>query len=397
MFDAAPRETDAFENAASRDESTHADATHCHDHTGGNCLPDLIGAVLVVSRQFLPTCIDTEGKGDADEDINEHKKPVVGGGEHVGMTAETVPGKTIPGNLHHAGDFERHEVESKDVERAVADIDQSFLRPTAPLVEQACRADQDEEAANSRKRKGDEALEIGTPRHGGGSEDGANDKHRQTTDIDPPLLGEVILTNQKTARHEEHAHQFSVAALRNAGEIHAAAHFPKEQDENQNGHAPPYLQRCLDLRQFLQQLEENQEADRGEQQGTEKPEGTTEELVVTGHVEHDARQMLTELREIVGMGHAASGVAVGLAEDAQRKKEVVHDEEEDAPAEIREIESADATHDEGALVFQIACVKEVAGADEEHRHVEKIYKILHPACSAGMGEHDADDGECFDD
>ena len=97
------------------------------------------------------------------------------------------------------------------------------------------------------------------------------------------------------------------------------------------------------------------------------------------------------------MRNATGGIAVGLIQDAQRKKQVVQTEQDEAPRDKRHIKPAQTTDNERLLIVHVSQFEEIACADEKEGHVEEVDEARTIAGEAGMAQHDKDDAYALAD
>lgn len=146
-----------------------------------------------------------------------------------------------------------------------------------------------------------------------------------------------------------------------------------------------------------QQLCQNQIHYRYHKQRPEKPEGAGEKFVIASHGKQDEEKPLYKLRQVIWMRDSALHVAVFLVEDTDRKHQVMDDEEEQCPLDKRQIEPFGASLDIAIGVLEVGLLEEVAGSDEEYRHMEEVYEVGDDAVGFGVADDHEDDGEAFDD
>ena len=142
----------------------------------------------------------------------------------------------------------------------------------------------------------------------------------------------------------------------------------------------------------VEQQIEDEEHDARHQQRPEEPEGARQELVVAAHREDDVYQPLPELEPVVGVGDTVRPVAVLLVQQPDLEKQVVEDQEEDAPLDKGHIQPLDPLHAESPRVTQVFLVKEIARRDEEQRHVEQVDEVHEQFGPLGVARTHQDDG-----
>ena len=92
----------------------------------------------------------------------------------------------------------------------------------------------------------------------------------------------------------------------------------------------------------------------GHKESPEKPEGTSQKLVITRHRTKDVPKILLHLMPAVGMGHTTSDIAESLVEHPQPEHPIMEQQKKYRPKHKRDIQTADALLDISCLVAKIA-------------------------------------------
>lgn len=309
------------------------------------------------------------------------------------MIADLFPRQTVNGDFDGADNLKGEQVESKDVKRVVSDVNQAPF-DDAPFQQVYLRGKivNEEKAGDGWQQETCKLLEVCPESHAGREEAGAQngngqaDKRRDVVERNQRAL---LFENEADA-HQVEPHELSVSALGQSRHAKAAEHLPQGKEERAAHNHPGDFRLGAGDAQPLEQLEEYQEQNARYEEGAEEPERAAQELVVARHVEQDAPQALAEFVPGVGMEHAAGGVAVGLTQNAQREKQVVEAEQDQAPFDKRHVEPLYTVREECTLLVQVLGIEEIAGTDEKDGDMELENPVINPARSSRVRKNDQD-------
>jgi hypothetical protein len=354
---------------------------------------------LDVVLEFHVSPVPQQRNGNAYYRVDDEEH--VGGAVEVDnhVAANLPPFEIVPPYLEKTHEFECRDVEDKDAQGVVAAIDEETLDDVLAAVNRRGYRVYHEETYDARHWQRGNVVELGREVHTVEFEVGTGAQQHEEHDGLRPVFAELvlILAVEYAKREEEYAPTFAYAALNDSDDFQPVVNLEQRyyqgkcaDDERDSGLVEPALA-------VVQQQVQHEKHYARDKQCPEEPERSGEELVVAAHREDNAEHALNECLPVVGVGYPVLPVAELLIEDAHLEKQVVDDEEEQAPFDERDVKPLETLLAERPRVIEILLAEEIPCRDEENGHVEQIDEIDEQLGTFGVSHYHQYDGYALAD